>query len=148
MARTSLMDKHPELRELVAEMYANGADNQTIANAINAKFPEQNVHKNTIIIYRRHPEVLSKIRRLIDERHTRVIRTVDSKLEERLRNADVMDVKTLLEIRKTLAGEKHVIDDQRPEDGGRSMTEELFDLADEDPEAAERIMAAQEADGS
>lgn len=142
------MDKHPELRELVAEMYANGADNQTIANAINAKFPEQNVHKNTIIIYRRHPEVLSKIRRLIDERHTRVIRTVDSKLEERLRNADVMDVKTLLEIRKTLAGEKHVIDDQRPEDGGRSMTEELFDLADEDPEAAERIMAAQEADGS
>lgn len=141
--RTSLMDKYPDLRDLVAGLYANGADNQTIANAINAMYPEQNVHKNTIIQYRRHPAVLATIRRLLDERHGRVIRQVDSKLEERLRNADKMDVKTLLEIRKTLAGEKHIIDDNRPEDGERSMTEELFDLADEDIEAAERIMAAQ-----
>lgn len=145
MPRTSLMDKYPPLRELVAELYASGADNQTIANAINAAYPDENVHKNTIIAYRRHPAVLAMIRRLIDERHSRVVRQVDSQLEQRLiKTGNKMDTKTLLEIRKTLAGEKHVVDDNRPEDGGRSMTEELFDLADEDPETAERIMAAQE----
>lgn len=139
------MDKEPGLRDVVAELYANGANNQEIANAINSIFPELNVHKDTIIEYRRHPSVLAKIRRLIEERTTRITRKVDSKIEERLKAADKMDVKTLLEIRKTIAGDKHVIDDKRPEDGQRSAVEELFDAAQEDPEMAERIMAAQAA---
>lgn len=139
------MDKHQDLRDVVAEAYAGGANNQEIANIINAIYPELNVYKDTILEYRRHPAVLAIIRRLIEERHNRVVRKVDSKIEERLRNADKMDVKTLLEIRKTLAGDKHIIDDKRPEDGQRSAVEELFDAAQEDPEMAERIMAAQDA---
>lgn len=145
MPRTPLMDKEPGLRDVVADLYANGANNQEIANAINAIFPELNVHKDTILEYRRHPAVLAKIRRLIEERTTRITRQVDSKIEARLKDADKMDVKTLLEIRKTIAGDKHVIDDKRPEDGQRSAVEELFDAAQEDPEVAERIMAAQAA---
>lgn len=143
MARISLMDKQPELRQLVADLYVAGESNQAIANAINALYPELEVHKDTITDYRRHPAVAPIIQHALEERRARILRKVDSSLESRLEHSDKMDNKTLLEIRKTLGGEKHVIDD-RTDNGEGSMTEQLFDLADSDPEAARRIIEAQQ----
>lgn len=144
MARPSLMDKQPELRPLVAEMYAAGESNQSIADEINKLFPDLDVHKDTITDYRRHPAVAPMISKILEERRNRITRKVDSALMARLDHADKVDTKTLLEIRKTIVGEKKINEDVPPE-GQKSMTEQLFELADKDPEAAARIMKAQEA---
>jgi hypothetical protein len=144
MARESLMDKHPDLRVLVADKFVEGASNQEIADAINAALPQlpKEVHRETIPAYRRHPSVEALIARRRRERINLITSKIDSKIEAWLTNTKINhDIETLLKIRKELMPER------TKEQGGDDMNEdtlveELFDKAYEDPDFAERMKDA------
>jgi hypothetical protein len=144
MARISLIEKHPDLVPLIAEMYVQGAPNQDIADAINKALPSlsQPVNRETIPKYRRHPAVEAKIAKLRKERINRVTHLIDAKLEAWLTNTKVShDIETLLKIRKELMPERlqERGDDEMDED---RLVEEMFDKAYEDPDFASRMKAA------
>jgi hypothetical protein len=144
MARESLMDKHPDLRVLVAEKFVEGASNQEIADAINETVPNLSspVHRETIPAYRRHPSVEALIARRRRERINLITSKIDSKIEAWLTNAKIHhDIEVLLKIRKELMPErtKEQGDEEMNED---RLVEEMFDKAYEDPDFAERMKAA------
>lgn len=138
------MDKHPDLRVIVAEKFVEGASNQEIADAINAELPQLTtpVNRETIPAYRRHPSVEALIARRRRERINLITSKIDSKIEAWLNNAKVNhDIETLLKIRKELMPErtKEQGDDEMSED---RLVEEMFDKAYEDPDFADRMKAA------
>lgn len=142
--RQSLMDKHPDLRVIVAEKFVTGCSNQEIADAINAAVPnlDRPVNRETIPAYRRHPDVEAMIARRRRERINLITSKIDSKIESWLNNAKVNhDIETLLKIRKELMPErmKDRGDDTMDED---RLVEEMFDRAYEDPEFAARMQDA------
>ena len=144
MARQSLMDKHPDLRVVVAEKFVEGASNQEIADAINAALPQLGtpVNRETIPVYRRHPSVEALIARRRRERINLITSKIDSKIEAWLNNAKVHhDIEVLLKIRKELMPERtrEQGDDEMNED---RLVEEMFDKAYEDPDFAERMKDA------
>lgn len=144
MARESLMDKHPDLRVTVAEMFVEGASNQDIADAINAELPQlpQKTHAETIVKYRRHPDVEALIARRRRERINMITSKVDSKILAWLSNAKVEhDMETLLKIRKELMPER-LKEREDSELSGDQLVETMFDRAYEDPDFAERMMEA------
>jgi hypothetical protein len=136
------MEKRPELQVIVAEHYVAGDSNEQIAHALNAADSSLNVHKDTILDYRRYPDVAVMIERLSKERIARLTRKIDSKLAARLDSDDEIDTETLLKIRKELLGGARKIEISTPADGKKSATSKLWDAADADPEAAARMMAA------
>lgn len=138
------MDKHPDLRVIVAEKFVEGASNQDIADAINKELPQidKPVNRETIPAYRRHPDVEAMIARRRRERINLITSKIDSKIESWLNNAKVVhDIETLLKIRKELMPErtKDRGDDTLDED---RLVEEMFDRAYEDPEFAARMQDA------
>lgn len=141
------MDRHPDLRVIVADLFVNGSSNQEIADAINKAVPnlDRPVNRETIPTYRRHPEVEAIIARKRRERINLITSKIDSKIEAWLNNKKVEhDIETLLKIRKELMPErmKDRDDDELTED---RFVEEMFDRAYEDPEFAERLKASIEA---
>lgn len=136
MSGVSLMDRDPSLRDIVAEGYVEGLTNQQIADKLG-----RGVHKDTITDYKRHPAVVAIADRLTKERHLQITSKIDSALLKRLEHVDKIDTETLLKIRKEILPERVEIDDKRKRE---DVVGELFDLAGEDPELAERLMAAQE----
>jgi hypothetical protein len=144
MPRESLMDKHPDLRKVVAQKFVEGAPNQDIADAINKALPQLSkpVNRETIPAYRRHPAVEALIARLRRERINLITAKIDSKIESWLNNAKIHhDIETLLKIRKELMPERTSErgDEQMDED---KLVEEMFDKAYEDPDFAERMKEA------
>lgn len=144
MARQSLMDKHPDLRVTVAEMFTEGSSNQEIADAINKTVPNLSspVNRETIPAYRRHPDVEALIAKRRRERINLITSKIDSKIEAWLNNAKIVhDIETLLKIRKELMPERtrEQGDDEMSED---RLVEEMFDKAYEDPDFAERMKDA------
>jgi hypothetical protein len=144
MPRPSLMDKHPDLRVVVAEMFTDGSSNQEIADKINSTVPnlDRPVSRETIPTYRRHPDVEALIAKRRRERINLITSKIDSKIEGWLNNAKIHhDIETLLKIRKELMPERT----REREDGDMSedrLVEEMFDKAYEDPEFAERMKEA------
>lgn len=138
------MDKHPDLRVIVAEKFVEGSSNQEIADAINAAVPnlDRPVNRETIPTYRRHPDVEAHIARRRRERINLITSKIDSKIESWLNNAKVNhDIEVLLKIRKELMPErmKDRGDETMDED---KLVEEMFDRAYEDPEFAARMKSA------
>lgn len=131
------MDREPELQELVAEAYVNGDTNAQIAEKLG-----RGVHKDTITDYKRHPKVQAIAERLTKERHLQITSKIDTALMKRLDHVDKIDTDTLLKIRKEILPERIEVTDKTKR---ASIVEELWDLADQDPEVAARLMAAQEA---
>lgn len=138
----SLMERRPDLAVIVAEHYVAGDSNEQIAHALNAADSSLNTHKDTITDYRRIPDVAAMIERLSKERIARLTRKIDGKLEARLDGKDKIDTETLLKIRKELLGGVRKIEFKDTSDGKKSATAKLWDAADDDPEAAARMMAA------
>ena len=136
------MAKRPELQVIVAEHYVAGDTNIQIAHALNAQDPSLNVHKDTITDYRRYPDVAVMIKTLSEERIARLTRKIDSKLEARLDADAEIDTETLLKIRKELLGGRLKIEHKDTSEGRKSATERMWKAADDDPEAAARMMAA------
>jgi hypothetical protein len=140
------MDKHPDLRVVVAEMFVEGSSNKEIADKINAMVPnlERPVNRETIPAYRRHPSVEALIAKRRRERINLITSKVDSKIEAWLNNAKINhDIDTLLKIRKELMPERtrERGDEEMDQD---TLVEEMFDRAYEDPDFAERMKAAVE----
>lgn len=136
MARPSLLDKEPHLREVVAELYIDGKTNAEIAEAIG-----RGVHKDSITTYRRRPDVQQIIDRLSRERESLIKRKIDSTLLARLEHSDKMDTEILLRIRKEILPKR--LEVKNTDDRG-SITDELFDAADKDPAVAVRLLDAME----
>lgn len=130
------MDREPDLQAVVAEAYVDGCTNEQIAEKLG-----RGVHKDTITDYKRHPGVMAIAERLTKERHLQITSKIDSAILKRLEHVDKIDTETLLKIRKEILPERIEIDDKRSRE---SIVGELFDLAGEDPELAERLMAAQD----
>jgi hypothetical protein len=138
------MDKHPDLRDLVATKFVEGASNQEIADAINKALPQLGtpVNRETIPAYRRHASVEAKIAKLRRERINLITSKIDSKIEAWLNNAKIEhDIETLLKIRKELMPERTSErgDEEMDQD---KLVEEMFDEAYKDPNFADRLKDA------
>jgi hypothetical protein len=143
MPASSKLDKIDGLRDRVAELYASGATNKAIAQALFEEFNEleQPPSKETILRWRRDDEQVSeKIHELMKDRTVRTVRKVDSRIEDKLVEED-LTVKELLEIRKAYAPLRDEFGKDEKVDA-RQLDEDLFGLADEDPEFAERLANA------
>lgn len=141
MARTSALDKYPELRDLVARMYSNGASNTAIAEAVNKEWPELETHKDTIIQWRKDDGVAAKVHRFARERASRILRMTDNELLRRLEKlAQKMDTDELLKIRKALLPEVATFTDEKVDKA--TLIEEIFGAAREDPALAQQFRDA------
>lgn len=141
MARTSYLDKFPELRDFVALKYIEGYSNQAIADAVNNEWEALNVHKDTIITWRKDDEVDAKVHRLNRERVARILRRTDTELERRLEKmAQNMDTDELIKLRKEFRPERDAHTDEKVDRAG--LIQELFGAAQEDPELAQKIADA------
>jgi len=146
MARHSLLDKHPDLRVLVATEFVEGASNQEIADAINRELPQLStpVNRETITAYRRHPEVEAMIAKYRRERINIITSKVDSKILAWLNNKKLThDIETLLKVRRELMPERLKERGDSELDADK-LVEEMFDRAAEDPDFAERMKGAVE----
>jgi hypothetical protein len=138
------MDKHPDLREVVAEEFVKGSSNQEIADKLNTALPNlsQKINRETIPAYRRHPSVEAKIAKLRRERINLITSKIDSKIEAWLNNAKIEhDIEVLLKIRKELMPERtgERGDEEMDQD---KLVEEMFDEAYRNPDFADRMKEA------
>jgi hypothetical protein len=140
MAGQSTLDRVDGLRDRVAELWADGASNKTIAETVHSEFSEiEDVPvKNTIINWRHDEQVKNKIHSIMRERVSRIVRRTDSELISRLENADELTVKEIIDIRKEIAPARDVLDENERVDPGDAASD-LFGAAMDDPELAKRI---------
>lgn len=99
MARTSLLDQNPDLRQQFAEAYVDGATRADLAETFD-------VHKDTITNWTKDAKVQAIVTQLREERVNRITRKVDARLEAILNDPErlkKMSTKDILEIRRTLA---------------------------------------------
>lgn len=139
MTGVSLMEREPELQEMVAKLFVEGKGNKEIAEALG-----RGVHPDTITDYKRHPAVQRIAMRMTRERHLQITSKIDTALAERLKHADKIDTETLLKIRKEILPDRIEIADKT---NSGSIIEEMWDAANEDPQLAEKMQKALEAAG-
>ncbi len=144
MAKPSLMDQDLRFRTCVAEGIVNGRTGQEIIDELEVLTGRTNIHKDTITDYNRHPAVRAIAEELGKDRGILITSAIDKRLEDAIKCDEPIDIKTLLEIRKALGGEKLTIAGNLG-DGSSSTLTELFEHLDQHPEDAEKVMAAQEA---
>lgn len=137
MARPSLLDKEPELIDVIAELYVRGLTNEQIAEEIG-----RGVHKDTITAYKRDARVRAKAQALTVERTQRITRKVDSAIEKRLEKTDQIDTETLLKIRKEMMPQRIEVGPGASSDE-RSLIEQIWLKADTDPEFARKLVEAE-----
>jgi hypothetical protein len=140
MAGQSTLDRVDGLRDRVAELWADGASNKTIAETVHREFSEiEDVPvKNTIINWRHDEQVKNKIHSIMRERVSRIVRRTDSELISRLENAEELTVKEIIDIRKEIAPARDVLDENERVDPGDAASD-LFGAAMDDPELAKKI---------
>lgn len=140
MGMTSTLDRVDGLRDLVAELWAEGYTNKAIAEAVHSEFPEiESVPvKGTIINWRHDSQVANKIHAIMRERISRIVRKTDAGLEQRLENMDDLTVDEIIKIRKEIAPARDVLDETERADPGQ-VASDLFGAALDDPELAKKI---------
>ena len=140
MAGQSTLDRVDGLRDRVAELWADGASNKTIAATVHSEFAEiEDVPvKNTIINWRHDEQVKNKIHAIMRERVSRIVRRTDSELISRLENAEELTVKEIIDIRKEIAPARDVLDENERVDPA-DAADDLFGAAIDDPELARKI---------
>lgn len=138
--RVSILDDPetgPQTRDTVAELLADGATRQAIADVFG-------VNKDTITEWRKRPDVQARVAKLQQDRANRILTGTDTriaaKLEARNENGDLVPIplRDLLEIRRTYAGN---IVQVNPGDKAAAMGE-LLTALHEDPEAAAAVRSA------
>lgn len=144
MARTSSLDKFPELRDFVALCYHKGMSNEAIAEAVNKEWEALETHKDTIIRWRKDDQIQSKIHRLARERITRILRVTDNELMRRLEKmAHEMDTDELLKVRKEFVPQVDALTDEKTDKAG--IVKDIFGAAREDPNLAQEMVDAAKA---
>lgn len=138
MTMASTLDRVDGLRERVAELWAEGATNQVIAEKVHAEYDEIEAEpvKQTIINWRKDEQVANKIHALMRDRTSRLVRKVDASIENV--NWDDLTVKEKLEIRKAYAPLRdEFAADEKPD--ASKIDEDLFGAAEDDPDFADRL---------
>jgi len=140
MAMQSTLDRVDGLRDLIAELWADGYSNKAIAEKAHSTFAEiEDVPvKNTIINWRHDEQVKNKIHAIMRDRVSRIVRRTDSELIARLENAEELTVKEIIDIRKEIAPARDVLDENERVDPA-DAADDLFGAAVEDPELARKI---------
>jgi hypothetical protein len=140
MAMQSTLDRVDGLRDLIAELWADGYSNKAIAEKAHSTFAEiEDVPvKSTIINWRHDEQVKNKIHAIMRDRVSRIVRRTDSELIARLENAEELTVKEIIDIRKEIAPARDVLDENERVDPA-DAADDLFGAADEDPELARKI---------
>jgi len=136
----STLDRVDGLRDLIAELWADGYSNKAIAEKAHSTFAEiEDVPvKNTIINWRHDEQVKNKIHAIMRDRVSRIVRRTDSELIARLENAEELTVKEIIDIRKEIAPARDVLDENERVDPA-DAADDLFGAAVEDPELARKI---------
>lgn len=136
----STLDRVDGLRDLVAELWADGYSNKAIAEKVHSTYSEiEDVPvKNTIINWRHDEQVKNKIHALMRERISRIVRRTDSELANRLENASELTVEEIIKIRKEIAPARDVLDESERIDPA-DAADDLFGAAIDDPELARKI---------
>lgn len=96
MARPSKL-ANPEFVKLFAADYVEGMSLRELSN-------KYEIHRDTAFVWSNDPRVRAQAAKLAEDRIQRVTRRVDRELERRLEDADELEVKDLLAIRKEFLG--------------------------------------------
>lgn len=135
MGRTWQLEKEGRVDEF-AQAYAEGLNREQLAGMFGCSV-------ESITNWSKRPEIQRRVSALNTERANRVLRAVDTALENRLRNVENLDIETLLKIRKEFAGDKLEITTKVDQN---ELAQELWAKLDSDPEAIDRLMAGVAAD--
>ena len=137
---TNTLDRIDGLRDRLAELYVDGHTNKDIAATLFSEFEEIESEpvKNTILNWRKDDVVENKVHALMRERVGRVVRKTDSAIAKKLENIDELTVDEVLKIRKEFVPERDAFTDEKQD--AAKIDEDLFGLAEADPEFAERLM--------
>lgn len=135
MGRTWQLEKEGRVDEF-AQAYAEGLNREQLAGMFDCSV-------ESITNWSKRPEIQRRVSALNTERANRVLRAVDTALENRLRNVEKLDIETLLKIRKEFAGDKLEITTKVDQN---ELAQELWEKLDSDPEAIDRLMAGVAAD--
>lgn len=135
MGRTWQLEKEGRVDEF-AQAYAEGLNREQLADIFDCSV-------ESITNWSKRPEIQRRVSALNTERANRVLRAVDTALENRLRNVEKLDIETLLKIRKEFAGDKLEITTKVDQN---ELAQELWAKLDSDPEAIDRLMAGATAD--
>lgn len=130
MGRTWQLEKENRVDEF-AQAYAEGLSREQLAGIFDCSV-------ESITNWSKRPEIQRRVSALNTERANRVLRAVDTALENRLRNVEKLDIETLLKIRKEFAGDKLEITTKVDQN---ELAQELWEKLDSDPEAIDRLMA-------
>lgn len=136
--KEALIDKHPEVKEVVADCYSKGMSQQDIADFLTDNDFGVVKDRGTIRSWLQRPDVQGLIQKKITERANRILRHTDSKIEGFLTGADKISLENLLKIRREFAG----LGIRVNEGDAAGALAELMALAHENPEAAEVLRDA------
>lgn len=141
MARIGALDRIPELRDFIAELWVEGNTNKAIAEKVHEVFPALEPHPRTIVEWRHDDEVALRVHQLTRDRIARVARKVDSAVWDQLeKRAAEMDIQELLAIRKAFMPDVDSRTDEKTDKAG--IVTELFGKAADDPAFAAQLQAA------
>lgn len=136
MARTSLLDQNPDLRQQFAEKYVDGRTRAELADIFD-------VHEDTITRWTKDAKIQAIVTQLREERTNRITRKVDTRLEAIINDDELvkkLSIKDILEIRRTLAPAAQTVNNNhsgsiKPGDAEAAIWKRL----NENPEAAAAI---------
>lgn len=125
---------NPVTLQEISQAFADGMTRQEMADQFE-------VSKITITAWRKDPRVKKIVAKLVEERILRVSSKIDSVIDARLKDASKMDTQTLLKIRKEYLGGafRAMAEGAKPDD---DTLNEAMDALDNNPELAEKLMAA------
>lgn len=121
---------------MLAELYATGATREQMSEVMG-------VHKDTISSWCQRPDIQTLVTEISQQRANKIVRKIDSTIEGRLQNAEKLDTKELLDIRKELAPNRVEVDwNVKSKDAVEEVLAEFFGQMDQATSQA----AAEDAD--
>lgn len=136
---TNTLDRVDGLRDRLAELYVEGMSNKDIAETLFSEFTDIDSIpvKNTILNWRKDDVVENKVHALMRERIGRIVRKTDAAINAALEAGD-LSVDEIIKIRKEFVPERDAFTDEKQD--AAAIDDDLFGLAEADPEFAERLM--------
>lgn len=129
MGRMWILENDPERQEEFARLVHEGHTRDAIASAFE-------INPETVTAWRKRPQIAALIKRMNDDRENRIVSKVDSRLMAALDNNDQLDVKTLLEIRRTIDGTR--VKNTATGDAAVALAE-LMKAVNADPDLAAKL---------
>lgn len=126
--RPSKLDD-PDTLKKIAEAFADGQTRKQMAEAFGVS------DLATITRWRKDIRVKAEVRKLIEERITRISQRTDSVIENRLKDAENLSIDELIKIRKEFGGSALI---RRDVDQDAAMTE-AFEALESNPDLMQEV---------